>query len=182
MVQFQELGRAPNQDWCLSGHLDIANRPKQLLPLSRGKKRKSGANVCVSTTNNSGSKTKSCKSDSSAPAIVDKLISGKGISGNKVLGTCVLLRDEINVNVKDRVQICKKSEYVSEKKSVSDVRKSDERGDQCAVRDWQEKLHLTFEDKFDICYDRWLSDSHMRAANEIARSQFPQINVFQDTV
>ena len=103
---------------------DIANRPKQLLRLSRGKKRKSDA-----TTNNSESKPKSRKTDSSAPDIVDKLISsdGKGISANKVLGTCVLLRDKINVDVKDSVQSCEKSENVSEKKSVSDVRKSNER-------------------------------------------------------
>ena len=38
---------------------DIANRPKQLLGLSRGKKRKSDA-----TMNNSESKTKSRKTDS----------------------------------------------------------------------------------------------------------------------
>ena len=158
---------------------DIANRPKQLLRLSRGKKRKSDA-----TTNNSESKTKSRKTDSSAPAIVDKLISndGKGISANKVLGTCVLLRDEINVDVKDSVQSCEKSENVSEKKSVCDVRKSNERGERRAVRYWQNKLHLTFQDKFNIINGSWLSDSHMRAANEIAKSQFPQINGFQDTV
>ena len=158
---------------------DIANRPKQLLRLSRGKKRKSDA-----TTNNSESKPKSRKTDSSAPDIVDKLISsdGKGISANKVLGTCVLLRDKINVDVKDSVQSCEKSENVSEKKSVSDVRKSNERGGRRAVRYWQNKLHLTFQDKFNIINGSWLSDSHMRAANEIARSQFPQINGFQDTV
>ena len=135
---------------------DIANRPKQLLRLSRGKKRKSDA-----TTNNSESKTKSRKTDSSAPAIVDKLISndGKGISANKVLGTCVLLRDEINVDVKDSVQSCEKSENVSEKKSVCDVRKSNERGERRAVRYWQNKLHLTFQDKFNVINGSWLSCS-----------------------
>ena len=159
---------------------DIANRPKQLLRLSRGKKRKSDANVCVSSASNSESKIKLRKTDSSAPATVDKLITsdGKCVSANKVLGTCVLLRDEINVDVK----VVKKNENVSEKKSVCDVRKSDERCERRAVRYWQNKLHLTFQDKFNIINGSWLSDSHMRAVNEIARSQFPQINGFQDTV
>ena len=168
---------------------DIANRPPKMLRLSRGKKRKSESNVCVSTPNNSESeaKTKSLKTDPPGSAIIDKLTNNKGkeIGVSKVLEARVKAKDEVNVGVKDGVQSCVKScnVNVSEKKRVTAVRKLNNGGERrAAVRYWQPTLHLTFQDKFNIISGSWLSDSHMRAANDIAKSQFTQINGFQDTV
>ena len=50
------------------------------------------------------------------------------------------------------------------------------------VRHWLPNLSLTFQDKFLIQNGNWLNDNHMRAANDIAKGQFKDINGFQDTV
>ena len=51
-----------------------------------------------------------------------------------------------------------------------------------SVRYWLPSLQLNYHDKFLLINGNWLSDSHMRAANEIASKQFPELNGFQDTV
>ena len=165
---------------------DIANRPPKLLRMSRGKKRKSDSNDCVSTADISESKTKTRKTDSLPPAIVDKLIcnNGKDIVASKIAGACVNVKGGVNVGVKDEVQSCVKRDNISEKKRVTPVvRKLNEKGERrTAVRYWQPTLNLTFQDKFNIINGSWLSDTHMQAANDIAKSQFTKINGFQDTV